>query len=53
MRTCPAFGDVYENEAAFSVAHYEIMYGDAGWGGAVLEQLRAHISTTREPKSLF
>jgi hypothetical protein len=48
----PDFGDVQDNATALHIALGAMAHGDRSWGYAVLWQLREHIQTTRDVKSM-
>ena len=52
VNSMPDFGAVRENEAAFEVAVAYITRGDVEWGRHILAELRDHICSTGEQKSL-
>ena len=52
MKIMPDFGTVRENETAFDVAVAYITSGDIDWGRSILAQLRDHIWSTGEQKSI-
>lgn len=52
MMAFPDFGNIQDNEIALHRAMDEIHQGSVAWGCEVLLQLREHIRTTRDQKSL-